>query len=137
MRMAVCSRGFRIGLGTFGMVLMALHTCSAQMTNNVLERVLHLRVNANMPNQGTATGFTIAVDGREYLITAKHVVTGLGDQGVVGIDQNGVWHDLSFQILRCDDPIDIAVLVPPQQLTVDFAVPAEDYRTIVGSKRTF
>ena len=119
------------------MVLMALHTCSAQMTNNVLERVLHLRVNANMPNQGTATGFTIAVDGREYLITAKHVVTGLGDQGVVGIDQNGVWHDLSFQILRCDDPIDIAVLVPPQQLTVDFAVPAEDYRTIVGSKRTF
>ena len=54
-------------------------TCGAQITTNVFTCVLHLRTGANE----TATGFTIAVDGHEYLITAKHAVASLGQDAKI------------------------------------------------------
>ena len=67
----------------------------------------------------TATAFTIDVNGREYLITAKHVVLGLKDEDNLDIFINGDWSPLTVKIFRCDDPVDIAVLIPPHQLTVN------------------
>jgi S1-C subfamily serine protease len=109
----------------------------AQMTSNVLRRVLELRVNPNTVHQGTATGFTIAVDGRQYLITAKHVVAGLGDQANIQVEQNDHWVDLPVTIFRCDDPIDIAVLIPPFQLTVNFPLPTENVTFQFGQDAYF
>jgi len=98
---------------------------NAQVTSNVLERVLKVRVNAGTPNEGTATAFTIDVDGHEYLITAKHVVVGLKEKDKIDVFMDDDWKRLSVQIFRCDDPIDIAVLIPPYQLTVNFDLPYE------------
>jgi hypothetical protein len=53
-------------------------------------------------------------------ITAKHVVAGLKDDDRIDIYQNNGWTSLAVKILRCEDPIDIAILVPPFQLTVNF-----------------
>jgi hypothetical protein len=92
----------------------------AQITSNVFERVLSVRVNAGTEHEGTATAFTVDVDGREYLITAKHVVKGLKDEDKIDIFMDGNWVPLKMKIFRCEDPIDIAVLIPPHQLTVNF-----------------
>lgn len=66
------------------------------------------------------TAFTIEVDDRQYLITAKHVVAGLKGEDAVQIRNGDQWSPFKVKVLRCDDPIDIAVLVPPVQLTVTF-----------------
>jgi hypothetical protein len=73
---------------------------------------------AGSPVQGT--GFTLEVDGRQYLITAKHVVAGLKAEDIIEIRKADQWSPVNMKIFRCDDPIDIAVLVPPNQLTVTF-----------------
>jgi S1-C subfamily serine protease len=86
----------------------------AQLTTNVYNRVLLIRV-----GNETGTGFTLDVDGRQYLITAKHVVGALGAQGTLMIYKNKGWQAVPMTIFRCEDPVDIAVLVPPAQLTVN------------------
>jgi hypothetical protein len=108
-----------------------------QVTANVFERVLNVRVNAGTPREGTATAFTIDVDGREYLITAKHVVAGLKDDDKIDIYQNDAWTSFPVKIFRCDDPIDIAVLVPPFQLTVNFDLPFDRTNFFFGQEAYF
>lgn len=92
----------------------------AQLTSNVLYRALFIKTGS-----GQATAFTIEVDGRQYVITAKHVVAGLGAEGAISIGKFKRSGELTFvplrmKIFRCDDPVDIAVLIPPEQLTVSF-----------------
>lgn len=91
----------------------------AQLTMNVYDRVLIIRVGTSY-----GTGFTLDVDGRQYLITAKHVVAGLGSEGTLLIYRNDAWFPIQVKVLRCDDPVDIAVLIPPSQLTVSLPLEA-------------
>ena len=109
----------------------------AQVTSNVLMRVLNLRVNAGTPLAATATGFTIDVDGREYLITARHVVANLKDEDTVDIRSDEDWIPMRFKIFRCADPIDIAVLIPPRQLTVNFDLPFDQLNFQFGQDAFF
>jgi len=108
-----------------------------QVTSNVFERVLEIRVNAETPHVATATAFTIDVDGREYLITAKHVVVGLKDTDHIEIYKNDSWQSIPVTIFRCDDPVDIAVMVPPRQLTVNFDLPFESLNFQLGQDAYF
>ena len=110
---------------------------SAQVTSNVLERVLKVRVNAGTKNEEIATAFTLDVDGREYLITAKHVVNGPKDEDKLDIFVNNDWSALDVRIYRCDDPIDIAILIPPRQLTVNFSLPFDTRSFFYGQDAYF
>jgi len=94
-----------------------LPRASAQITSNVLRRVLMLRLAGS---ESFGTGFTLEADGRQYLITAKHVVAGMKAEGTVEIRQGDGWSPVPVRVFRCDDPVDIAVLVAPKQLTVAF-----------------
>ncbi|MCH8063732.1 MAG: hypothetical protein IH861_14650 [Chloroflexi bacterium] len=87
----------------------------AQVTSNVLRRVVMIQA-----GDLAGTGFTIEVDGRQYLITAKHVVADFGETGSINVRRGDNSFPVNVKIFRCDDPIDIAVLVPPEQLTVTF-----------------
>ncbi len=93
--------------------LAATPPAHAQLTTNVYNRVLLIRVGSE-----TGTGFTLDVDGRQYLITAKHVVAALSGQGTLMIYKQEGWQAVPVTVFRCDDPVDIAVLIPPAQLTV-------------------
>jgi hypothetical protein len=104
-------------------IIVAPLRTNGQVTSNVFERVLKVRVNAGTTREATATAFTIDVDGREYLLTAKHVVNGLRHEDKIDVFMNDDWSPLNVKIFRCDDPIDIAVLIPPYQLTVNFDLP--------------
>ncbi len=110
---------------------------NAQISSNVFERVLNVRVSAGTDHEETATAFTVDVDGQEYLITAKHVVQSLGGNDKIDIFGNGVWTPISVKIFRCDDPIDIAVLIPPYQLTVNFTLPFEPVNIQFGQEVYF
>lgn len=99
------------------------------VTSNVLQRVRRL-VAAGA--QGTV--FSLDVDGRQYLVTAKHVVAGiLGDKGSVDVcaDQ-GKCESIDVHILRAADPVDIAVLIPPGQMTVTYPLPADGKGIVLG-----
>lgn len=87
----------------------------AQLPSNVFRRVLMIQA-----GESAGTGFTIDVDGRQYLITAKHVVSSLKPEDTILVRKGDDWDRVTVKIFRCDDPIDIAVLVPPSQLTVSF-----------------
>jgi hypothetical protein len=83
----------------------------ANVSANVLASTLLIQTSV-----GQGTGFTINVDGRQYLITAQHMVRGMGDEGTVQIagfkNNQVVFTPLSMKIFRCAPGIDIAVLIP-------------------------
>ena len=66
------------------------------------------------------TAFTLDLDGRQYLITAKHITAGMKDADTIQVRKGDDWVPLRVNLLRCADPIDIAVLVPPEQISVNF-----------------
>lgn len=68
-----------------------------------------------------ARSWAVRIDGRQYLITAKHVVANLKDEDSVDIRKGDAWQPAPFRVLRCREPIDIAVLSPRAQLKVSFA----------------
>jgi hypothetical protein len=87
----------------------------SQAPSNMLRRVLMLQV-----GQIQGTGFSIDVDGRQYLVTAKHVIAALktGTDGTIQIKRGDSWVTLNVKAFLCEGNIDIAVLVPPRQITV-------------------
>ena len=105
-----------------------------QVTSNVLLRTMLIQASSA---EGTA--FTIDVDGRQYLITAKHVVAKLqnGTESVIQVRKKSGWIPLKVTVLKCDDPLDIAVLVPPSQVTVSFPLEATSSGMMVGQDAYF
>jgi S1-C subfamily serine protease len=91
-------------------------SASDYVTFDILSRVLDLRYGNE---QGT--GFTVEVDGRQYIVTAKHLVSGTNQVAEVAYLHNNNWEKLPVTILRSTDA-DVAVLVPPRVLTPTFPV---------------
>ena len=78
---------------------------------NILTRVLHLKVGSM-----TGTAFTIEVDGRQYLVSAKHL-TGEKDIDEIEIWRKG-WHRLQVDVVGIGKGTeDIIVLSADEMLT--------------------
>jgi hypothetical protein len=60
--------------------------------NYVLQRTFHVKFGG-----GAATAFTIDVDGRQYIVTAKHVVEGIRPQ-----DSLEIWHAQTWNSIKVD-----------------------------------
>ena len=56
------------------------------ITANVIHRVFQIRWNG-----ATGTAFTLDISGKQYLITARHVVSGLGSTGTIDFFSNNLW----------------------------------------------
>jgi trypsin-like peptidase len=99
------------------------------LISNVLKRVVHIIV-----GQASGTAFSLDVDGRHYLITAKHVVATVKDaESTIQVcGDGGQCVDTPVSVLRCADPIDIAVLVPRKLLTANFVLPADSAGMVLG-----
>jgi hypothetical protein len=117
-------RLFRCGF--FPLCLMVafccLHAGADGVPESVFYRVLMIQTTVNgVDDQGT--GFTLDVEGRQYLVTAKHMVAGLKSEDTIQVrkyDASGSlkWVPFKMKIFTCDDPVDIAVMVPREQLTL-------------------
>jgi len=126
----------RIVVAAFMVVALAIMSLPSygQVTSNVLRRTLLIQ-----SPSGLGTAFTIEVDGRQYLITAKHVVGDLPNESesTIQILRKNGWSPVKVRIFKCDDPVDIAILVPPAQLTVNYALEPTSKGLSIGQDAYF
>jgi len=84
------------------------------VTSEIIQQVFSIR-----SAFGTGTAFTIVVNQKQYLITARHVLDGEGDDPVpdivhIELLRDRTWHPLACRLVHTTtDPLDIAVLAPP------------------------
>lgn len=101
------------------------------VTTNILQRTFHIR-----RHEASGTCFTLDVDGRQYLATARHVVAGIQGDGVIEIAHgNGKWLPLGVKLVgHGDGDADVSVLAPrvlfgaphPLSITTAHLMLAED-----------
>jgi len=66
----------------------------------------------------TATCFTVDVDGKQYIVTARHALPGIGQAVTIQLQHEGQWKDLNCEVVGvAPDEIDIAVLAPPHAIS--------------------
>jgi S1-C subfamily serine protease len=116
------------------LLVVSIGQAQAQVTSNVLRRVLMIRHTAS---NSFGTAFTLEVEGRQYVITPKHVVAGLKPEDTLEINQHEQWSSVKVKVLHCDDPIDIAVLIPPVQLTVSYPLEPNTDKVLYGQDAYF
>lgn len=99
-------------------ILNSNQTCQASVTANIIQRVLFIRNGSS-----TGSGFTIEVDDRQYLITARHILPASGVVSTLDIYYKGVWQTVSVKSIPVlPNNVDIGVLVVPQLLTPTYQV---------------
>jgi S1-C subfamily serine protease len=65
-----------------------------------------------------ATGFTVEIENRKYLITARHFINSMPLSSSVEIFRNNEWLPMEFKSITVDTPnVDIAVLALNQQIS--------------------
>ena len=80
------------------------------VTANILDRTFKILVGEHV-----GTCFTVDVEGRHYLITAKHVAGAIRDNELVdiGIFHDGKWKDVQVKLVgHGDGDVDVTVLAP-------------------------
>lgn len=83
------------------------------ITSNVIQRVFKIKNNGSV-----GTIFTIEIDNKQYIITAKHLATNIYDSAQVMIYHENQWKTIDFKLIgHCPDPIDISVFATDIQLT--------------------
>lgn len=122
-------------------VLMALSlafllaaTAWAQVpTSNVLYRVLRIRT----PTQ-TGSAFTIEVDGKQWLITARHLLKGFGNEGEVDLWTGGRWSRFKVRaVYPSNEQVDIAALDLGKPVTITFPLVASSGGLTLGQQVYF
>jgi S1-C subfamily serine protease len=89
-------------------------------TSNVIYRVLKIKTPTN-----TGSAFTIEVDGKQYLITARHLLEGFGSEGDVDLWMEQRWSRVHVRaIYPAKESVDIAALDPGRPVTVTFPLEA-------------
>lgn len=98
-------------------LVVATSLAQAQVpTSNVIYRVLRIKTGA-----GTGSAFTIEVDGKQYLITARHLLDGFGSEGEVELWIEGRWSRMRARALYpASAAVDMAALDVGRPVTVTF-----------------
>lgn len=121
-------------LCTVGLLLFCAASAYSQIPSEVLTRVLLIQV-----GDVYGSGFTIDVDGRQYIVTAKHVVEKLPNEAAstIQVRNKNSWAPLSVTVFKCDDPVDIAVLIPSAQVTVNLPLEPTSKGLFLGQDAYF
>jgi S1-C subfamily serine protease len=83
------------------------------ITANVIHRVFRIRI-----DQTEGTAFTIEKDGREYLVTAKHVADTVLARREIELFENAGWAPLQIELVgHASGDSDISVLAANRALT--------------------
>lgn len=90
------------------------------VTESVLKRTFRLKYASS-----TGTCFTLDIDGRQYLITAKHVTEGIRPRDAIEMHYQGMWRRLESPLIgEALGDIDITVLALETQLSPMLPLPA-------------
>jgi len=86
---------------------------SGQITIGVLKSVHLLKF-----GEAAGTCFSLTVDGKQYLLTAKHVVDGIKTGDTIGIYRGQTtWEDMAVTPIPVNQKVDIAVLISDRQVS--------------------
>ena len=97
---------------------------------NILSRVFRIRLHGS---HKAGTAFTIDVDSRQYLVTAKHVIPDATLNDSIDIFHENQWKSLPVQVFfSAVDSTDIALIVPPIQLSPTFPAPPSSDKMMLG-----
>ena len=90
------------------------------MTTNILQRTFRIQYGGF-----TGTCFTVDVGGRQYLITARHVVSSIAGPNMVQIQHENTWKSLAVELVgHGQGDIDrMTVLAPPVQISPTHPLP--------------
>lgn len=95
------------------LLLIASPSEAQVITANIISRVFLIKY-----GEMSGSSFTIEVDDRQYLITARHVVNGIKDGDKIEIFHDNGWKKMTVKPLYIEpSEVDIVVLVPPFQLS--------------------
>jgi len=79
---------------------------------NILQRTLKIKYNERI-----GTCFTLDIENKQYVITARHIVQGIAKNDEIEVYQNSQWNKLPVKLVGLgENGIDIAVMALPQQL---------------------
>lgn len=123
----------RTGFGLAIIFLAVTGAFAGYPTSNILMRVIPLRCGSSF-----GTSFAIEVDGREYLITARHVVKAFKDGDEIHLLRNKQWWPFKPTIILASHPgVDIAAFAFPIQLTPRLPLELTTEGIIVGQDAFF
>ncbi len=70
---------------------------------------------------GEGTGFVIAVDGREYFVTARHIVRSMDRCDYLEVWRHSAWMKVGMKLVgHADGQVDISVLAVSEPLVIDY-----------------
>jgi Trypsin-like peptidase domain len=102
-------------------------------TTNVLYRVLRLRTSASV-----GSAFTIEVDGRQYLLTARHNLKDFGAEGTIDLWIEGRWTRAEAHAIYPSNPVvDIAALDLGRPITLSYPLEPTSIGLILGQQVYF
>ena len=83
------------------------------ITANLIHRTFRIKC-----GESVGTGFTIDVDGRQYLVTAKHVIQGFTSEPGIEVFGNNAWTPVASTLVgHGGENVDISVLAPVEALS--------------------
>jgi hypothetical protein len=99
---------------TLILLLLSFAPCKSQeVTSNILQRVFLIKYGGKL-----GSSFTIDVQNRQYLITARHLVNGIKKGNTIEVFHNNQWEPVKVIPLYTDpSEVDIVVLVLPMQIS--------------------
>src|SRR4028118_850145 len=121
-------------LMALSLAILATAAAWAQVpTSNVLYRVLRIKTATH-----TGSAFTIEVDGKQYLITARHLLKGFGNEGEIELWTGGRWsRSRARAIYPSKELVDIAALDLGRPVTITFPLTASSGGLTLGQQVYF
>ena len=90
--------------------------------SNALTRTFRIKY-----GQSYGTCFTVDIDNRQYIVTAKHVANGISPSASIEIFHTNQWHRVDTSLVgEARGEIDVTVLAIPLQLSPTHPLPASD-----------
>lgn len=103
------------------------------VTSNVIHRILNIRIGNS---QGTA--FTVDRRGKQYLVTARHVVAGIAGAQRISVVRKNQWKNIDINVVGIGEgEVDVAVLACSQQLSPTYPMEPDDTGMVYGQQAYF
>ena len=114
-------------------IVFPLGSEAMMVTSNAIHRTFSLKWNG-----ATGTGFTIDRESRQYLITARHVVSGIESGDTIHIYHDGTWKDLVVHVVGIGNgEVDVTVLSCPVRLSPSHPLIPTSIGIVVGQSISF
>lgn len=108
---------------------------SSMVSQNALSKVFRIK-----SEQGAATCFVIEHKGKEYLVTARHVIEWFSESQPIEIFRENIWVPVNAALVgHSNDLIDVSVLALDRQMSPQehLPLPVEDFNVFFGQEVYF